>query len=244
MNMSEYRIIPIFNQSAPGVWDDFLRIRSATMTADYDMPLLAEDIAYAQKEYAHNWKSRSGNFAFGAFDQDNNMIGCVHGVVTQNVAHLGHLHVEPKYQGRRLGRRLLAAAQDAAAIMGARHIELISMSKARHFYEKMGYRGLSWTEYKKAVSGPRCVTAPVFYCKPALGRACGLTPDTVKQINKLHSPMFVSYDHQSNVNGYAVLDSNGGMLIQVRDNNPRQIVRHALEKQVSEYLAHMTALQR
>ena len=242
--MSDIYIQPIFDQSAPGVWDDFLRIRNATMTADYNMPLTDSDIIVAHQDYEQNWQSYSGNFAFGAYDADHNMIGCVHGVVHKNVAHLQQLHVDPQYQGQHIGRRLLTMAQDAASIMSARYIELISMSKARLFYESMGYKGLSWTDYQKNLSYPRCVVTPVFHCNPVLARACGLDKEVVKQVNKSCLPMFVSYDHQSKVNGYVILDANGARLIDVRDNNPRQLVRHALERRVNSYLSHIQSLQR
>ena len=242
--MSDIYIQPIFDQSAPGVWDDFLRIRNATMSADYDMPLTGSDIITAHQEYASTWRAYSGNFAFGAYDAENNMIGCVHGVAHKNVAHLQQLHVDPHYQGHRIGRRLLTMAQEAASIMSARYIELISMSKARPFYESMGYHGLSWTEYKKTLLQPHSTTVPVFHCNPALARACGLDKEFVKQINKLHLPMFVSYDYQSKVNGYIILDTNGGRLIQVHDNNPRQLVRRTLERCADSYLSYIQSFQR
>ena len=242
--MSDVSIFPIFNQASPGVWDDFLRIRSATMTADYDMPLTDDDVERARQDYNKNWQTYSGNFAFGAYDAEYNMIGCVHGLGHKGIADLQQLHVLPQNQGQRIGRRLLVAAQDAASIMSARSMELISMSKARKFYEKMGCKGLSWTEYTKSLSRPRSSVAAVFHCNPALARACELDRETVKQINKLHLPMFVSYDWQSNVNGYAISDTNGGVLIDIRDNNPKQIVRRALESQMDAYLSYMSSMQR
>lgn len=235
--MSDISIFPIFNQDAPGVWDDFLRIRIAPMQ-NYDLPMSDDDVANAAQEYTDNWRHYSGNFAFGAYDGQN-MVGFVNGVVHKNIAHLQQLHILPEYQRQRLGIRLLSAAQGASSVMSARRMELTSLSRARQFYERMGFDALSWTKYQKKLSQPHSDLVPVFHCVPGLARACGISVADMRQINKLHLPMFVSYDHNSNINGYIINDKNGNTLIEVRDNNPKQIVRRALERTSQAHLSHI-----
>lgn len=235
--MSDVSICPIFDQSAPNVWDDFMRIRMRTMQ-DYGLPMSDSDIANAIQEQTNNWNNYSGNFAFGAYD-GGKMIGYVQGLVHKNVASLLQLHVLPEYQHQHIGARLLSSAQSAASLMSAHRMELFSLCKSRQFYERMGYEALSWTEYRKKLSPSNGGCVPVFRCQPVLARACGICPDMAKQINKSHLPMFVSYDCRSNINGYTIADTNGGALIEIRDNNPKQIVRRTLERATQSYMLHV-----
>ena len=72
--MSEIKILPIFNQSAPGVWDDMLRVRIAAMQYNYNIRLTDEELADAMSDFQKSWRQLSHNFAFGAYDGDR-MVG-------------------------------------------------------------------------------------------------------------------------------------------------------------------------
>ena len=66
--MTDIQILPIFDQSAPGVWDDMLRIRVATMKHNYGVVMSPLDISQAYTDYANAWQTNAKNFAFAAYD--------------------------------------------------------------------------------------------------------------------------------------------------------------------------------
>ncbi|MBQ2017639.1 MAG: GNAT family N-acetyltransferase, partial [Alphaproteobacteria bacterium] len=124
--MSEIRILPIFNQSAPGVWDDMLRIRIATMRHNYNIKLTDQEISEAMAEFQQSWKRLSFNFAFGAYD-DGKMVGCISGDVQNKTAFIRHLYVLPEYQGQRIGSRLLNEAEIATSV-SARQTDIVALA--------------------------------------------------------------------------------------------------------------------
>ena len=70
-------------------------------------------------------------------------IGCVFIEQRGDRAYLGLLSVEPSRQGRGLGRRLVAAAEELARSLGARAMDLRIISPRTDqllpFYERLGY---------------------------------------------------------------------------------------------------------
>ena len=66
--MTSIKILPIFNQSAPGVWDDFMRIQSCAMRHVYNLRMDASDIDSCIRELRYKWAHNGFNFAFGAYE--------------------------------------------------------------------------------------------------------------------------------------------------------------------------------
>ena len=236
--MSDIIIQPIFNQSAPGIWHDFLRIRIDAWIYNYGMPMSSDDIARAHQEYIDNWNRYSCNFAFGAYDQSR-MVGCVNGCVHKSVGSLYNLYILPEYQHQRIGHRLLNASHNAAATMHGRRMELISLSCARLFYVDMGYKCYDWTALYKHLGQPKCSVVPIFRCNPDIVRKCNLAPDTVSQVKSMHLPMFASYDVNSNIDGYGLLGADGEPIIRTTKVCAGGITRRSLERVLDAHRIHL-----
>jgi len=236
--MSDIIIQPIFNQSAPGIWQDFLRIRMDTWMHHYNIPMSSDDIARAHQDYIDDWNRYSRNFAFGAYDE-NRMVGCVNGGVRDSIGYLYNLYVLPEYQHQRIGRRLLHAAHNAAAIMYAHRMELISLSRARSFYVGLGYKCTDWTDFYKRLECPKCSIVPVFRCNPSIVRKCNLTPESARQIKSMHLPMFASYDANSDINGYGLLGADGEPIVCASKTHAGGITRRSLERVLDAHRIHL-----
>lgn len=231
--MTEITLIPIFNQAAPGVWDDFLRVQVATMTYNYDAPLSAHEIEAAASEYIHDWNDLKSNFAFGAYD-GTHMVGYVNGFIKNSVAVILNMHVLPEYQGHHIGRRLFSAAAGAASV-SARRVELKPLYKAKSFYEHQGCqydgdRGI----FVKDVAKTHCHSAPVFYCSGSLKHKCeGFTYPTPaiidsKSVNRLHNPMFIYRNIDSIVTGCALYNGAGYDIHTLTPSVTERITRSSL----------------
>ncbi len=227
--MSEIKVFPIFNQAAPGIWDDMLRVRIAAMRHNYNIRLTDKELADAISEFQKSWRQLSHNFAFGAYDGDK-MIGCINGDVQKKTAFIRHLYVMPEYQGQHIGAALLQAAEKSASI-SAHYSELVSLANAEKFYLRMGYSSpVGTNNYQKKLSAPRCCTVPVFYCAPSFKRGVGALRygdadvSVCNQINENHLPVFSEYNIDSKIRAVGIIDgahnitrrdsiSGGGMVL-------------------------------
>ena len=200
--MNEIKIFPIFNQSAPGIWDDMLRVRIAAMRHNYNICLTDKELSNAMSEFQQSWQQLSHNFAFAAYDGDR-MVGCLNGDVQQQAAYVRHLYVLPEYQGRQIGASLLRMAENTISL-SAYKIGLIALAGAERFYRHMGYASpVGTNNYVKTLSAPKCRTVPVFYCAPSFVRACGKLPygtgniSDWKRVNREHLPVYAECDVNS-----------------------------------------------
>jgi predicted N-acetyltransferase YhbS len=236
--MNEVRILPIFDQSAPGVWDDMLRIRIAAMQHNYNIKLTDQEISEAMAEFQKSWKRLSFNFAFGAYD-DGKMVGCINGDVQNKTAFMRHLYVLPEYQGLQIGRWLLSAAERAVSIE-ARHTSLVSLAGAEKFYQRMGYHSLTGlNNYVKEVSLSKCSCLPVFHASGSFNRACEKLratyadmPDVVSATRQ-HLPVFAEYYIDSNLRAMGIINS-GTAHTRATTRIGHDMMHHAL----SYYMTH------
>lgn len=204
--MSDVKIFPIFNQSAPGVWDDFLRIRVAAMKYNYDIQLSNIDLENARTEL----KQTKYPFAFGAYDDDK-MVACIHGSIQPKTAEINHLYVLPEYQGQKIGIKLLQSAE-AAISLTTNTVELISLGNACKFYEKHGYTSPESTNKfcKNIKESGNGRVSPVFMPSASLIRQLDkISKQSVSQFNakKLaaeHTPIFVYRNLDSKICGFAI----------------------------------------
>ncbi len=208
--MRDIDIFPLFNQSVPGIWDDFLRIRMVTVQHDYNMILSDTEIARAMNDLRTTWSKKRSSFAFGAYD-NGEMIGYIYGDCSRKTAYIRHLYVLPEYQHCYTGRLLLSAAERAASLNNT-HTDLVSLVGAEHFYKKHGYISpLNTNKYVKNIrGGGHCQTVPLFCCPASVLRACDeishkfgvrFNPDS---IHRDHIPAFVYRDINSDITGYCV----------------------------------------
>lgn len=242
--MTEFQVMPIFNQSAPGIWDDFLRIRLETMIYNYNLPMSLPEIQRAQQEYMRDWGRYGCNYAFGAYDSSGRMIGCINGYVLNGVGYVNHLYVLPEYQGQHIGRILLGNAERAVSATKGRRIELVSLLGAEKFYQSNGYQDMSGCKYLKKLSLPRCATVPVFWCRPDLAVRCNISPDTVKQINTNHTPVFIYYNHESKILGHAIIYSPENIQVSLATGSfDKKLVQRNLERAAHRYISHLRSQQ-
>lgn len=240
--MSEIKILPIFNQSAPGVWDDMLRVRIAAMQHNYNIHLTDEELADAMSVFQKSWRQLSHNFAFAAYDGDR-MVGCLNGDVQKKTAYVRHLYVLPEYQGQQIGAGLLRAAENAASLF-ARQTDVVALARAEKFYRHMGYNSPTNTNnYVKQLCAPKCRTVPVFYCAPSFVRACDKLMGksgaafNATRINHEHVPTFADYDVNSQLRTLGVVDCANGS---IHSNNrcSDDWACRSMQRVIDNYLAH------
>lgn len=221
--MSEIKILPIFNQSAPGIWDDMLRVRIAAMRYNYNIRLTSAEKSDAMSEFHDSWNRLSHNFAFAAYDGER-MVGCLNGDIQKQTAYIRHLYILPEYQGKQIGAGLLRAAENAVSL-SARQADIIALAGAEKFYRRMGYNSpVNTNNYVKQLTAPKCRSVPIFHCAPAFVRACsklthGTSMPDIKRINSEHLPVFADFDEKSKlraiasfVDGATIMRSNHGDL--------------------------------
>ncbi|MDE5615328.1 MAG: GNAT family N-acetyltransferase [Alphaproteobacteria bacterium] len=226
--MKDITIIPIFNQAAPGVWEDFAHIHADTMRTNYNYIIDSAEMSDAIVADRRKW-TRGTHFAFGAYD-DGNMIGYIQGDATGRCATIQSLYVLFEYQKMHVGRDLLRYAERAVKLF-ANRTELIALTKAEPFYRAQGYRNLYSNVYAKDIAdAPRCECLPVFKCSRPLANKCiALNPEfDASAVNKEHQSLFVYFDVDSKVIGYAagndiVVNPSSGLSNIVRANLQRNI---------------------
>ena len=135
--MNNINVLPIFNQAAPGIWEDFLRIRAFAMRHIYNHHVSHAETVALRNEYELNWRRRGFNFAFGAYD-GTDLIGFVNGDCCDRVATIRGLYVLPECMSKHVGSTLLKSAENTGAI-AACELDLVSLLKSRGFYEHNGY---------------------------------------------------------------------------------------------------------
>lgn len=202
------RIVPIFDQSAPTVWADFLRIQRDTTSVVYNPEMSDALCRDALDEYARDFKN-AGAFAFGAYDADK-MVGFIRGNIERASMYIAGVYILPEYRGMRLGSRLLNAAERSASLATG-YSELHAITGVETFYaqKRTGYSCSYSNVYTKPIHKMgRSGTVPVFRLNSGLSRAVKqmLAPYDI-QLGK-HMPVFVYMDADFKPIGVAVSKSD------------------------------------
>lgn len=242
----DIKIVPIFNQGFPGIWDDFLRIRVLATQAKYNYKIPDADIARYRKEYQKDW---SGNnrycVAYAAFDGQK-MVGFVRSVTSGTQARIECLYVLPEYQGANIGHNLLKAAESSLAPV-AKTATLTAMGNSDKFYQKNGYKVVDGVNIcSKPLKLPVCQRVPIFAYNPAIARRCKPVMPTKPDCSVLigsHFPLWASFDYQGNVNGIlcANPDNNKVFLLSTNDPTPQQLTKRWLQNSYQNYLDVLSA---
>ncbi|MBO5947174.1 MAG: GNAT family N-acetyltransferase [Alphaproteobacteria bacterium] len=225
--MNQIKIVPIFDQTAPGVWDDFLRIRATAMECNYNYELSSDELERALSEYKNEYQRASYNFAFGAYD-NKKMVGFIRGNGVRSTATIKCLYVLPDYQKHRIGHNLLSTAERSIA-PAYKNIELISLWHAEKFYQHHNYTTKYGTNtYIKRVDNPHCYDVPLFGFPARIKRMCSnIFPDLdVSVFIAPNTPLFAHFDIKGNIDG---------MLIGAPQSN-RAIVSRAKDDWTKKYL--------
>ncbi len=230
--MNEIQILPIFNQSTPGVWDDFFRIRAASMLYMYNYHSTCDDLAASNQFFIQDWQNCPYNFAFGAY-LDKKMIGFIQGNCDNGTATISNLYVHPNFMskvidGRResnhVGARLIRSAECASSITST-YVVLTALAEACGFYEHSGYTAADPSlslYFKQNNKLPSCSVIPIFAPVRPFVRACKKISDANRQCLDLpkfktneRAPMFAYTDVNSKICGYAIGEINTTRISQI-----------------------------
>lgn len=239
--MAEIKIFPIFNQSVPGVWDDFLHIRACAMRANYNINLTPSEISVYHREYSYNWAHYGVNFAYGAYD-GTEIVGFSRGYCNRNVANLSCLYVLPEYQHSGIGRRLLRHVETDMGIIG-RRLNLISLSHAERFYQKNNYSPIfiGSNNYRKFIKVPHCACVPVFGKSARVFRACQqLSPNfDIDAFMGNNFPTFIYLDENGRIASSLVgtHDRNKILLLNSANDADRWAAR-CVETDYNNFITH------
>lgn len=242
--MNNINVLPIFNQAAPGIWEDFLRIRAFAMRHIYNHHVSHAETVALRNEYELNWRRRGFNFAFGAYD-GTDLIGFVNGDCCDRVATIRGLYVLPECMSKHVGSTLLKSAENTGAI-AARELDLVSLLKSRGFYEHNGYTPImhgSNRYSKKIRNRVQCKTVPVFYSIPSFTRACrqisvfNKTEFNPGMINQEHTPMFAYLDVDSIPQGFAFTDDATISRAYVAPHQPTDFIAKRLHRACNAWIA-------
>ncbi|MEA4912958.1 MAG: GNAT family N-acetyltransferase [Christensenella sp.] len=137
----------------PAVYDDLpailaLQYRAyqseAELLQDFSIPPLCQTLASLQEEFARG-------VVLKAVEGDA-IIGSVRAHAEESALQIGKLIVEPSFQGRGIGTRLLQSVELACP---AARYELFTSSKSEknlRLYERAGYRRFAQKEIKKGLT--------------------------------------------------------------------------------------------
>lgn len=155
----DFKIIPIFNQAAGSLWDDFIRIEITCDKEMFNFNAPKENKYRMLDWYKYNLTSFEHNFAFGAYYR-NEIVGFTNGYLDRYYEmYLEHLYVLPKYQKYGIGSRLLKAVEQMSCLLVSK-VQLTALSTAVSFYEKNGY--VSNVYMEKDLSPIANAVVPVF----------------------------------------------------------------------------------
>lgn len=211
--MKQINVYPIFDQSAPSVWSDFVNIKYSALRYSYGFEFPAENRADNIEWLKSAWNNGVPHFAFAAYDNDK-MVGYIRGGMNAHFATIHDLYVLPGYMKQGVASRLLASAEKAASIV-THDIQVMALKGAASFYQLLGYSLLSVADsvYKKSLwgyIGPDIV--PVFWCTDKIAKQCQEIASDCKfgckfdasDVNEKHLPMFVRLDSTDGLIGYMV----------------------------------------
>lgn len=240
--MGKIDIVPIFNQAAPNVWDNFMNIRMAAMHHVYSYKMSSSEHEDALKQMMLGWKKRSFNFAFGAFD-NGDMVGFINGDCVDNVATIRGLYVLPECMSQKVGGRLLKIAEKIGSF-GARSLDLVSCQKSKTFYEHYDYTPITEgsNRYMKKITSsnkPHCATLPVFYITQKLDKtikkisSANKSSFDAEHVNNLHAPMYMYIDADCAVQGVLLgNDKNYEVLqLEVAPHQPKSFIESRLNRE-------------
>lgn len=238
--MNDITYVPIFDQTTPGIWDDFLRIRSGAMESNYNLSLSDSDIKRYKAEYKQEFFRHSYSFAFGAYDGDQ-MVGFIRGNAGRSCACIKCLYVLPTHQGRHIGNKLLSLAERSVAPV-CKNIELTSLGHAEEFYKKNKYASSYGTNvYSKHLNPINYYDTAIFGCVGAVDKSLRVF-DSSLQFSSLigkTTPVFVRFGNDNNIDGILVGDTAGDIaLLKTKLNSPNDWARRSLSLAFKNYKSH------
>lgn len=206
----DFEIIPVFNQAAPNVWNNFMSIETECDKAIYGLDAPSKSTTRRiLGDYKNDLRTYKHNFAFIACHKTQ-MIGFTHGCfIGSDDVYLRRLYVLPTYHHCGVGSQLLQAAEQSAAIF-AKNISLISLSNSTDFYEvKQGYSKFG-SNMEKELTIPANTILPVFqWVKKDFNVKFDVQVDTAKLKENKFQPIFVHVNYDNKIDAVATRGPNG-----------------------------------
>lgn len=204
-----FEIIPIFDQSVAGLWNNFLKIELACDKAIYDLnPPVKAVLDNRLREYAGNLREYKHNFAFVAYYRKQ-IIGFAQGFsISPYEMYLNRLYVSPTYHHCGVGSKLLKAVEQSTTIY-AKKLSLIALANAADFYQlKHGYDQFEYME--KYITPTANSIVPVFqWTKKDFNLKFDIPVDTMELKHSKHQPVFVHVNGDCQIDAVATRMPNG-----------------------------------
>ena len=238
---TEFNILPIFDQRAPGVWDDLWRVKSEAWLSVYRRWPDAEDKAKIFDIYDKESRAKTNAFAFGAYAKGK-LIGYIRGICKGNDVLVHDLYVLPRFHRQRVGKRLMYTTECTFKTTH-RYVKLTAMETSEPFYIKQGFSSPTGDmQYIKRIKMYGIYnTVPVFKYSAQTWAECSefaakynitLNRDDV---DKLHAPVFIYRGDNDAIEGIAVIKP-GKNDAQIAANSPW--VKKQTTRAAEQYLQH------
>ena len=208
---ANFNIVPVFNQSAKGVWTDFINVETVCNKEMFNLHISEDVAAMYLRDYARNLGQWKHNFAFAAYAKEK-MVGFIQGFAFEKSSEfysvysketfLEHLYVLPKYHKCGIGSQLLNAFEETASLVSSKVI-LTPLRNAITFYEKNGYKYFGDME-KNLVP---CVNkvVPVFqWIKTDFDVKLNVTVNNHFLQKNRYKPVFVYLNKDSEIDGVII----------------------------------------
>jgi len=204
-----FKIVPIFNQAAANVWNDFIKIEVACDKATYDLDAPSQSVIQTKlREFKRNLYDYKHNFAFVAYYRKH-IIGFAQGFsISPYEMYLNRLYVLPQYQHYGIGSRLLHITEQSATIY-AKKISMVALANAVDFYEQK--HGYSQFEYMEKELSPisNCIV-PVFqWVKKDFHVKIDVPVDTMVLKQSKYQPIFAHINDDYEVDAVTTRTNNG-----------------------------------
>lgn len=224
--MTQIKVIPIFNQDNPRLWQSCAGIwAAAVLTPSATSQERQNETINMHIVLDLEYRTNKSNLVFGAWDGQN-MVGFIQGSCDNNTAIGNRMAVLPQYQSRHIGRTLLSNFERAAAL-DSKYISLMSLESAKNFYLHRAYHTTGEYEFIKDIRYvASCCVIPVFHIPSWLNPICQeiAAPYDIQFhgsiVNHHHYPMFIYRDEKSFTQGFAILTPTGPQIC-ARNHNPQ-----------------------
>jgi GNAT superfamily N-acetyltransferase len=103
----------------------------------------------------HHPDDQSPNNHFMGFWQDGELVGTLRvDLLDDETAALRLVAVEPRLQGRGIGRKMIVAAEQFISAAGCHRVVTNAASDAVQFYSRLGYEEARWDDPGEGAGGP------------------------------------------------------------------------------------------
>ena len=223
MDKIDFKIVPVFNQSADArTWHDFTELEMKCDSEKYNYDIDDRDRARIFKGHMDDWKYNNYKIAFAAYHGEQ-MVGFATGYKQEdNSVYLRNLYVDPQYNGMGIGRQLLDKTEQAATLVAGR-LELVSLNGAVSFYESRGYENIDNRTMFKKLQKLSVGVVPVFKWYKKLHAKLNVDVDHTLLQHYKYQPIFVYVSYGREIDGVALKMPDGKDVIWVNKNKSQSM---------------------